>query len=120
MAFLNDDVLDAALNEISSNVTELHICSSQPADYGEVSGVSLGTTSTPGFTGPTDGDASGRKVTVDAVTDGSVTDDGTASHFALVDGSRLLAAGPLSETQVVSNGNSFTLTEFDIEIADPS
>jgi hypothetical protein len=120
MASLHIDVLDAALEEISTNATVLHICDSEPANYAAVSGASLGTKSSPSFTGPATGDVSGRKITVDAVTDGSVTSDGTASHFAIVDASRLLAAGSLSATQAVTNGNTFTLTAFDIEIADPT
>jgi hypothetical protein len=120
MASLNDDVLDAALTEISTSATVLHICSSEPANFAGVSGVSLGTKSSPSFTGPSNGDVSGRKITVDAITDGNVNANGSASHFAIVDGSRLLASGSLSATQGVTNGNTFTLTSFDIEIADPS
>lgn len=120
MASIHDDALDAALNEISNNVTVLHICSSEPANYSEVSTYSLGTKNSPSFTGPLAGDTSGRKITVDAISNGSVSADGTAYYWALVDGSRLLASGALTDTQAVTNGNAFTLTEFDIEIHDPS
>jgi len=119
MAKIHDDALDACL-EVIDDATVLHICSSEPANYAAVSGASLGTKSSPGFTGPADGDASGRKITVDAITDGSVTSTDTATHWALVDGSRLLATDALASSQSVTSGNTFTLTAFDIELPDPS
>lgn len=120
MASIHADAQDALLNVIASNATVLHICSSEPANYAGVAAVSLGTKTTPTFTGPVAGDVSGRKITVDAITDGSVSADGTASHWAIVDGTRLLAAGALSATQAVTNGNTFTLDAFDIEQPDPA
>jgi type V secretory pathway adhesin AidA len=118
MASIHTDALDAALGVID-DATVLHICSSEPADYAGVSSVSLGT-ATPSFTGPDTGDTSGRKITVDAISDGSVSDTGTAANWALVDGTRLLASGDLSSSQSVTDGNTFTLTAFDIEIQDPT
>ena len=120
MPKLHNDVFDAALNEINDNATVLHICSSEPANYAAVSGASLGTKTLPGFTGPADGDTSGRKLTVNEITDGSVNATGTATHWAIVDGSRLLAAGALNSSTSVSSGNTFTLAAFDIEIHDPT
>ena len=118
-AYINDDAPDAYLDVIATG-TVLHICSSQPADYAAVAGVSLGTKSSPGFTGPANGDVSGRKLTVDAISDGSVTGTGTASHYAIVDGSRLLVTDALDSSQGVSSGNTFTLAAFDIEVPDPT
>ena len=62
----------------------------------------------------TDGTPSGRAANVAQITDGSVSANGTASHWALIDvtNSRLLAASTLSATQVVTNGNTFTLPAF--------
>jgi len=117
--YIHDDVLDAALG-IIDNATILHICSSQPANFAGIASVTLGNKSSPGFTGPANGDTSGRKITINAITDGSVTATGTASHFALADSTRLLAAGDLASSQSVTSGNTFTLAAFDIEIPDPS
>ena len=80
----------------------------------------MGNKATPAFTGPAN-DTSGRKLTVDAITDGAVTGDGTAGWWALTDdsASKLLAAGELNATQVVTNGNVFTLTAFKVNIPDP-
>lgn len=120
MAMLNDDVFDAALNEIRNNATVLHICSAQPADYAGIAAVSLGTKTTPLFTAPLAGDVSGRKITVQVISDGVVNATGTAGFFAIADSTRLLVSGALSATQAVTENNSFTLTAFDIEIRDPA
>jgi hypothetical protein len=122
MAFLNDTVLDEALSYISSNASHLYLCSSEVSVYANLSSATLGDDASPSFTGPTTGDTSGRKLTVDATTAGSVTATGTASHWAIAttSGSAILAAGPLSSSQSVTSGNTFTLTAFDIELRDPS
>jgi len=120
MSFIHDDALDAALGVID-DATALHICSAEPSTYAEATSTyDLGDKSSPSFTGPVNGDTSGRKITVDAITDGSVTATDTATHWALVDGTRLLAAGSLSSSQAVTSGNTFTLTAFDIEFPDPA
>ena len=64
----------------------------------------------------------GREVVVAAISDGSVTGNGTATHYAIVDtvNSRLLATGSLSASQVVASGNTFTLGSFTIGIPDPA
>ena len=64
----------------------------------------------------------GRKVTVAAISDGSITGTGTATHYAIVDStnSRLLATAALTASQSVTNGNTFTLATFDIGIPDPA
>ena len=116
MASLNSDVLDAALVELD-DATTIHICSAEPTTFGTLN--SLGNKSfgaggvfgSPGARAP-----NGRKVSTTAVTDGSVTGTGTATHWAIVDGTRLLATGALSSSQAVTSGNTFTLGSFDIGI----
>jgi hypothetical protein len=119
MAKLDNAVFDAALNEVAT-ATRLTICSSDPANYAGIAAVLLGSKTSPGFTGPADGDVSGRKITINAISDGSVTVTGEATHWALDDGSTLLASGDLASSQEVTNGNTFTLTATDIELRDPS
>ena len=84
--------------------------------------INLALKAAPTITGPANGDVSGRKITISAITDGSVSANGTAAWVALTDdsGSLLLAAQALNSTQVVSSGNEFTLTAFDIEYPDPN
>jgi hypothetical protein len=65
---------------------------------------------------------SGRKITVDAITDGSVSGTDTATHWALTDDSesKLLVTGALASSQAVTDGNTFTLTAIDVEFPDPA
>ena len=124
MASLNDRVYDQGLSTFVSEADRIDICSSEPSTYSAAtSSASLGNKTGITLTGPSDGDTSGRKVTVPQVTGGSVTAGGTATHFAITDTSgsgRLLATGSLSSSQAVASGNSFSLTSLDIEIPDPA
>ena len=122
-AYLHDDILDAALNVIDNNVEYLYICSAQPTTFAEASSTyALGNKAAPAIGAPTNGDLSGRKVVVSAITDGVVTGTDTATWIALTDNSesKLLVAQELSASQGVTSGNTFTLTEFDITIPDPT
>ena len=62
------------------------------------------------------------KITVDAITDGSVNDNATADYWALTDNSlsKLLVWGDLASAQSVTSGNTFTLTAVDVEFPDPA
>ena len=123
MAAIHDDIFDAALSYISTNAENLHILSADAGmTWANIASYLLGSKSSPSFTGPADGDTSGRKITVDAITDGSVSATGTATHWALTDdsASKILVSGALSSSQSVTNGNTFTLTAIDIEIPDPA
>ena len=121
MPMFDNAVLDASLDEVRTGTTVMHICSSEPANYAGVSTVSLGTKSSPSIATPVDhtGTGGGRKVVVAAVTDGSVSATGTASHYALVSASVLLAAGELSTSQSVTSGNTWTTAAFDVIVRDP-
>lgn len=119
MAYLNPRVQDFGLSAVQAEATRLDICSQEPVTFAEATGAySLGnrTAITVGAPGPGAGTA--RKVTVGAVTGGSVTATGSATHWAVVDvaNSRLLAAGPLLAPQAVTIGNEFTLGAFDIAL----
>ena len=123
MGSLSDTVLDAALDSIGNNCENLYITNAEATTYAEAQTTfKLGTKATPAFTGPAAGDASGRKITVDAITDGVVSATDTATHWALCDNSlsELQAAGALASSESVTDGNTFTLTAFDIEIPDPA
>ena len=119
---VHNDVLDAGLNYIAANADKLTICSAQPTTYAEANATYALGDAVPSFTGPADGDASGRKLTVDAVSGADVDATGEASHVALLDtaGSKLLYVTTLAEAQNVTAGNTFNLAAWDIEIADPT
>lgn len=118
MPYLNPRILDLGLNVLDIEATHLHICSSEPSTFAGVAGVSLGNKSSLNIGAPADATPTGRKVTVAAITDGSVSATGTASHYAVVDAtnSRLLLARPLVSSQAVTSGNTFTTPAFDVTL----
>lgn len=123
MATLSNRVYDNGLTVLDTEANRVDICSTEPTTYtGATSTSTLGNTTSITISAPTDGDTSGRKVTLSAITGGSVTATGTATHFAITDttNSRLLATGSLSSSQAVTSGNTFSLTAVDIEIPDPA
>jgi len=118
MAFyIHDDVLDDGLQTLTDDVTELHICSALPSDRADCLTKSLGQKTSPTVNAPSAySSPSGRQVVVDEITDGDVDGTGTASHWALISGSLLLAAQTLSSGVSVTSGHKFTLDEFFIAI----
>ncbi len=123
MATLADRVYDNGLTVLDTEANRIDITSQEATTYTEATSTyTLGNSTSLSIGAPADGDTSGRKVTAAAISDGSVTGTGTASHFAVVDttNSRLLATGSLSASQAVTSGNTFTLAAFDIEIPDPA
>ena len=123
MAFLGDRVFDNGLTVLDTEANAIHITSQEAVDYaGATSTYTLGNSTSLSVGAPVDRTGGGREVTVAAITDGSVTGTGTATHYAIVDtvNSRLLATGALTASQSVSTGNSFTLGAFTIGIPDPA
>ena len=120
MAFLIDNVYDSGLSYITSNGTRIDICSQEPTTYTQATSTyTLGNKASLTVGSPTNGATDGRKVVVPAITDGSVTATGTASHWALTNASNtLIATGSLTSSQSVTSGNTFTLDAIDITIRD--
>lgn len=123
MAFLNDRVFDNGLTVLDTEANKILITSAEPATYTEANATyALGNSTSLSIGAPQDRSGGGREVVVAAITDGSVTGTGTATHYAIVDtvNSRLLAAGSLTASQAVTSGNTFTLTSVAIGIPDPA
>ena len=131
MPLISDYVLDSALSRLDTEATHLYLCSDEPATYAAAIGASNGTTqfglgnrslSAGDISAPSDRPGGGRRVTLGALTGGSVTTSGVASHYALVDqtNTRLLATGALAATQTLTSGNSFSTNSIDIGIPDPA
>lgn len=119
MAFISDEVFDQGLDYADTNGTRIDICSSEPANYAAVAGVSLGNKTGLNTGATEDGAVSGRRVIVPAIIDGSVTASGTATHWALTDGTGILVAtGALSASQAVTSGNTFLLGAISLTILD--
>lgn len=119
--FLNDDVFDSGLSVLDTATTTLYICSQQPTTRTEaVTTYALGNKTSLAIGAPADRSGGGREVTVSAITGGNVTATGLATHYAIVDGTRLLAANSLASSQSVTSGNTFSLASFTIGIPDPA
>lgn len=120
---LQDRVLDNGLSIIDTEADRIDIVSQDPTTYTEATSTySLGNkdfgASGTAFGAPAAATPNGRKVTSNAITDGSVTATGTATGWAVVEvaNTRLLANGDLSASQALTSGNTFTLPAFDIRI----
>ena len=122
MASLNNLVFDSGLDYLTDNVDYLYICSAEPATYAEAATTyALGEKAAPTVGAAGDRTGGGRKVSVTAIEDGSVTGSDTATHWALTyNGDTLLATGSLAAPQAVVSGNTFSLAGFDIGIPDPA
>lgn len=121
MALIADYIFDAALTKLDTEANRLDLTSQEATTYPAATSTytlanKLALTVGP----PGDRTPNGRKVIVAAITDGTVTGTGTATHWAIVDtvNLRLLAAGSLTSSQVVTSGNTFNLDAFEIGIAD--
>ena len=123
MATLNDRVFDNGLTVLDTEANRIDITSQEATTYTEATSTyTLGNSTSLSIGAPADRSGGGREVTAAAISDGSVSGDGTATHFAIVDtsNSRLLATGALSSSQAVTSGNTFTLASFTIGIPDPA
>jgi hypothetical protein len=119
--FIADAVKDSGLSYADTNGTRIDITSQVATSYAQATSTyTLGNKTGLNTSAPADAaSGTGREVTVPAITDGSVTGTGTATHWALTDGSSvLIATGPLSASQGVTSGNTFTLDAIKIIIRD--
>ncbi len=117
---VGDYALDNGLNAIHTNADKIYLCSQDPLSFADATvnyalgnysfGVGLV------FGGPAAGTPNGRQITSNPITNGSITANGTAAKWAVVDSvnSRLLANGSLAAPQTVTAGNTFTLAAFNI------
>ena len=120
-ASLADYVIDGALAKLDE-AERVYICSQEPATFLEASSTYALGVKTFGAGGvfgvAAAGSPNGRKIPTIAVTDGVVSGNGTAAWEAWVDftNSRLLGDNPLSATQVVTAGNSWSRAAYDVRI----
>jgi hypothetical protein len=117
------DMLDAALNYIKTGATKMVACSAQPLTFADAnSSMKLAEVAMAAadFT-LANGTVSGRRVTVAAKSNITVTTAGTANHVALIDvaGSKLLYV-TTAPAQVLASGSTVSFGTWDIEIANPA
>lgn len=123
MATIADRVLDNGLTVLDTEANRVDVTSQEATTYAEATSTyTLGNSTSVTISAPEDRTGGGRKVTMSAISDGSVTGTGTATHYAIVDtsNSRLLVTGSLTASQSVTSGNTFSLEALDVGIPDPS
>jgi len=123
MASLADRVFDNGLTVLDTEANRIDITSQESTTYAEATSThTLGNSTSLSIAAPSDRSGGGREVVAAAISDGSVSGTGTATHYAIVDtsNSRLLATGALSASQSVTSGNTFSLASFTIGIPDPA
>lgn len=118
---VHDDVLDGAF-DVLDQADLMTVCSQQPTTRTEAVTTyklaDIAVTPNTDFT-KANGDTSGRKVTVAAKSGVTVDSSGTATHIALVDGTRLLYVTTCT-SQALTAGNTVNIPAWDVEIADPT
>jgi hypothetical protein len=123
MATLDNRVLDNGLTVLDTEANKIVITSQEATTYTEANATyALGNSTSLSIGAPADRSGGGREVVVAAITDGSVTGTGTATHYAILDtvNTRLLATSTLTASQSVTSGNTFTLSSVAIGIPDPA
>lgn len=123
MATIADKVLDDGLNTLTNDANRVDITSQEATSYTDATSTStLGNTTSITISSPADRTGGGRKVTLSAISGGSVTATGTATHYSISDttNSILLVTGSLTASQSVTSGNTFSLEALDVGIPDPS
>lgn len=122
---VGDRVLDNGLTTIDTEARRIYLCHTLPTTYTEATSTyAVGNKDfgVGGVTGaPAAATPNGRKVTTNAIADGSITATNAspgAGFWAIVDdaNSRLLAAFTLAAAQPVTNGNTFGLAAYDIRL----
>ena len=116
--YINDEVFDGGLDYADTNGTRIDITSQVATTRTEaVTTYTLGN-DTVNTGAPEAGAVDGRRVQVPAITAGTVTGTGTATLWALTSGTELLATGPLTSSQAVTSGNTFSLDAISITLRD--
>lgn len=123
MATIADRVFDNGLTVLDTEANRIDVTTQEATTYTEATSTyTKGNSTSLSIGAPADRSGGGRKVTVAAITDGSISGTGTVTHYAITDtaNSRLLVTGTLTASQSVTNGNTFTLASFDVGIPDPA
>lgn len=123
MSALGNSVLDNGLNYIDTATENLYLLSADPGlVWANIATYALGVKASPVISAPADRTLGGREVIVSAITDGSATVTGDATHYALTDDSAsdILVVGTLTSTLSVTNGSVFATESFTVGIPDPA
>ena len=122
---VNDLVLDAALSYLKENATQLTVCKDTPTTYGNATTVdanmlAIHTLTTADMT--VGNGATGRMLTI--IEQATITVDGsgsqTASHVTLCAAAANLLYVTTCTDQALTSGNTVTVPQWTITIADPT
>lgn len=116
-----DAAMDAALDYLADNITEMYVCAGDPTTRAAAITAALAeklSLSSADFTGPANGDVSGRKITKDAETALTIDADGTAATICFCSATTLLWKVDLASTQALTSGGTVDTGAVDNEIAD--
>jgi hypothetical protein len=123
MTMLHDDVYDNGLAPLETIIENLYLCNADPElTWANIASYAIGSKASPTISAPQDRDGGdGREVVVDAIVDGTASATDTATHFALTDDSetKILVSGPTDSDINLTDGFSFTTSEFAIGIPGP-
>lgn len=119
--FVSDAVLDAALNHIKNNATQMILCDSQPADRAAAVAGALATVTLAGAGADiTVGDDAtvGRKGSVAVQNGVTVSTGGNHNHTALISGTDLLFVTTATVQKTLNTNDTVDIPGWDIKIAD--
>jgi hypothetical protein len=119
VAQLETEIITSGMNLFDTNADRITVCQAEPTTYALATTGHLGLKSWAAggaFGVPASAGGNGMKVSSTVVSDGTILTTGTASWWAVVNSTGLLAHGLLSASQAVTATNTFTLASFDITI----
>lgn len=120
-AYLSDTYHDLLLNGIDAACTQLFINDGLCVTFAEASNTKkLGVKASPTVSAAADDTTVGRKITISAITDGTVSASGDATHVSLCTADALICSYPLNALAAVTSGSTFTLTEHSVKLPDPA
>ena len=113
-----DAILDLMLDQCEGS--QLHVCSGEPATYGDIAGLQLAEGPIGAPTGGV-GTPSGRENVYPAsASPMTITSDGTATHIALSDNTSTLYLVTTCTDQALTSGGTVDTTSFTHTLTDPS
>jgi hypothetical protein len=118
---LGDVVIDASLHHIKDNTENFYVLSAEPTEWADIALYKVGIKETPTFNDPEEATGIGRKIRMNAITNGLITADDTVRYYALTDDSesKILAAEEVDPNAIVVDKSMFTFSEITITLPRP-
>jgi hypothetical protein len=108
MSLIPNPIIDAQL--AVSEGTNCHVCSSEPANWAAIAAAELATAVISGSYSQSDGTPDGRLNTLPGQADLDITADGTATNYAISNGTdTLYAVATISNPQALTTGGTVSV-----------